>query len=132
MRPSIAAGPHRVLTIKVWHQTSGCKGTNFLREEEIGFHLAPAHIIVLGDADCLGNMEMTVSRKNLSSINSFFCKGIFNWLSDARYPVDVRRPAPVDNNIALSPSDAEIVSLIFKWVLTALLIAAGCIIVIRL
>ena len=88
-------------------------------------------IIVLGDADCLGNMEMTVSRKNLSSINSFFCKGIFNWLSDARYPVDVRRPAPVDNNIALSPSDAEIVSLIFKWVLTALLIAAGCIIVIR-
>ena len=88
-------------------------------------------IVVLGDADCLGNMEMTVSRKNLSSINSFFCKGIFNWLSDARYPVDVRRPAPVDNNIALSPSDAEIVSLIFKWVLTALLIAAGCIIVIR-
>lgn len=31
-----------MLTIEVWHQTSGCKGTNFLREEEIGFHLAPA------------------------------------------------------------------------------------------
>ena len=47
VRPSIAAGPHRVLTIEVWHQTSGCKGTNFLREEEIGFHLAPAGTAVM-------------------------------------------------------------------------------------
>jgi len=42
VRPSIAAGPHRVLTIEVWHQTSGCKGTNFLREVQVGFHPAPA------------------------------------------------------------------------------------------
>ena len=32
MRPCIAAGPHPVLTIEVWHQTSGGKGTNILRE----------------------------------------------------------------------------------------------------
>ncbi len=88
-------------------------------------------IVVLGDSDCLGNMEMTVNRKNLPAMNQFFSTGIFNWLSDGRYPVDVRRPAPVDNNIALTPSDAEIVAFIFKWVLTALLVAAGCIIVIR-
>ena len=42
VRPSIAAGPHRVLTIEVWHQTSGCKGTNYLREVQVYFHLAPA------------------------------------------------------------------------------------------
>ena len=42
MRPSIAAGLHRVLTIEVWHQTSGCKGTNFLREVQVDFHLASA------------------------------------------------------------------------------------------
>ena len=42
MRPCIAAGPHRVLTIEVWHQTSGCKGTNFLREVQVGLHPAPA------------------------------------------------------------------------------------------
>lgn len=40
MRPCIAAGPHRVLTIEVWHQTSGGKGTNILREVQVGFHLA--------------------------------------------------------------------------------------------
>ena len=28
----MAAGAHRVLTIEVWHQTSGCKGTNNLRD----------------------------------------------------------------------------------------------------
>ena len=32
-----------MLTIEVWHQTSRCKGTNFLREVQVGFHLAPAH-----------------------------------------------------------------------------------------
>lgn len=42
VRPSIAARPHRVLTIEVWHQTSGGKGTNILREVHVGFHLAPA------------------------------------------------------------------------------------------
>ena len=42
MRPSIAAGPHRVLTIEVWHQTSRRKGTNFLREVQVGFHFATA------------------------------------------------------------------------------------------
>ena len=31
-----------MLTIEVWHQTSGCKGTNFLREVQVCFHLAPA------------------------------------------------------------------------------------------
>ena len=40
VRPSIAAGPHRVLTIEVWHQTSGRKGTNNLRE----YQLVPAGI----------------------------------------------------------------------------------------
>ena len=42
VRPSITAGPHRVLTIEVWHQTSGGKGTYFLREVQVGFHLATA------------------------------------------------------------------------------------------
>ena len=32
----------RRLTIEVWHQTSGRKGSNFLREVQVGFHLAPA------------------------------------------------------------------------------------------
>ncbi len=42
VRPRMAAGAHRVLTIEVWHQTSGGKGTNILREVQVGFHLAPA------------------------------------------------------------------------------------------
>ena len=31
-----------MLTIEVWHQTSGDKGTNFLREVQVCFRLAPA------------------------------------------------------------------------------------------
>ena len=30
VRPRFATGAHRVLTIEVWHQTSGGKGTNNL------------------------------------------------------------------------------------------------------
>ena len=32
VRPRLATGAHRVLTIEVWHQTSGGKGMNILRE----------------------------------------------------------------------------------------------------
>ena len=32
----------RRLTIEVWHQTSGCKGSNFLREVQVGLHFAPS------------------------------------------------------------------------------------------
>ena len=35
VRPRMAVGAHRVLTIEVWHQTSGCKGTKFLRKAEM-------------------------------------------------------------------------------------------------
>ena len=31
----MAAGAHRVLTIEVWHQTSGRKGTNNLRDDQL-------------------------------------------------------------------------------------------------
>ena len=35
VRPCIAAGPHRMLTIEVWHQTSGGKGANNLRDDQL-------------------------------------------------------------------------------------------------
>lgn len=88
-------------------------------------------IILLGDADCLSNLEMNIQRKGLTAFNAFFANGMFNWLSDGRYPVDIRRPAPIDINIALTPEQAEIRAILFKWGLTGLLLAAGCLIVIR-
>ena len=35
VRPRMAARAHRVLTIEVWHQTSGRKGTNNLRDDQL-------------------------------------------------------------------------------------------------
>ncbi len=58
-------------------------------------------IIVLADADCLGNGEVGIYRKGLKSANFYIIVGVFNWLSDGAAPLDIRRLTPPDNHINL-------------------------------
>lgn len=88
-------------------------------------------VAVLGDADCISNMEMTFQRKSLPSRNEFFYRGLFNWLSDGRSPIDVRRPAPIDNHIDLTIEQAEIWAIFLKWLVPVLLALTGVLVVLR-
>lgn len=88
-------------------------------------------IAVLGDADCLGNMEMGIDRKSMPSVNAFFRRGLFNWLSDGRSPIDVRRPSPIDNSIALTIEQASVWAVLLKWLVPLLLSLTGAAIVLR-
>ena len=59
-------------------------------------------IIILGDADCLSNGEISIDRKDISAVNYFLISGSFFWLSNEEVPIDVRRPTPPDNKVYVS------------------------------
>ena len=59
-------------------------------------------IIILGDADCLSNGEISIDRKDISAVNYFLISGSFFWLSNEEVPIDVRRPTPPDNEMYVS------------------------------
>lgn len=82
-------------------------------------------VMVIGDADCLSNMEMNIQRKTLKSFNTMFCTGIFNWMSYGQLPVDTLRREPIDNNIDITTTSAYNWTIILKWVLQAILALAG-------
>ena len=87
--------------------------------------------MVIGDADCLSNIELTVKRKTLKAYNSRFCTGVFCWLSGGRLPVDISRPGPIDNDISVSKVGAFRWTVIFKWIFPGLLAAFGILLIIR-
>ncbi len=86
-------------------------------------------VVVIGDADCLSNLEMTTERKAFKSYNQAFCSGIFNWLSGNKLPVDIVRKAPIDNSIDITTSSAYTWTILFKWALQALLALIGIVII---
>ncbi|MDR1719756.1 MAG: Gldg family protein [Dysgonamonadaceae bacterium] len=59
-------------------------------------------IIILGDADCLSNGEINISRKGFEAANYSLVDASFYWLSDEEVPVNVTRPSPPDRKVFLS------------------------------
>ena len=59
-------------------------------------------IIILGDADCLSNGEISIGRKDVAAANYSLISGSFFWLSNEEVPIDVRRPTPPDNKVYVS------------------------------
>ncbi len=62
-------------------------------------------IVILGDADCISNGEISISRKDVSAANYYLIMGAFFWMSDNEVPIDVRRPSPPDTTISMEISD---------------------------
>ncbi|MDR0766149.1 MAG: Gldg family protein [Odoribacteraceae bacterium] len=60
-------------------------------------------IIVLGDADCISNGEISISRPNLQASNYSIITSAFYWMSDEEVPINVTRPSPPDRKIAATP-----------------------------
>ena len=88
-------------------------------------------VMVVGDADCLSNVEMNTPRKSFKAFNSLFCTGIFNWMTDNRLPVEVNRQQPVDNSMDITPDSAYTWTIILKWVFQAVLALIGAVVIFR-
>ncbi len=78
-------------------------------------------IMILGDADCFSNSELSRSRNGINASNSLMAYGMFYWLSDNEVPIDVRRPQPPDNEMYLRTGDVSFFNVLYKIVIPALL-----------
>lgn len=78
-------------------------------------------VVILGDADCISNGELSRSRKDIPAANFAVIVGSFNWLSDYEAPVDVRRPPFTDNDIHIGKTGFKVSKYAFAGVLPALM-----------
>ena len=65
-------------------------------------------VMIFGDADCISNVELKAYRKEIPSDNNSFILGVFHWLADGKYPVDVRRPESPDNQLSIGVDGMKI------------------------
>ena len=74
-------------------------------------------IIVVGDADCISNGEISIGRKGVRAANYNFIMGAFFWMSDDEVPIDVRRPGTTDRKLSVGLPGMRIT----KWAMLGLL-----------
>lgn len=84
-------------------------------------------IFVLGDADCISNAELGANRDFRRS-NYALIDGMFKWLVNDEYPIDVNRPAAKDNDVYLTPAGFAWVKIFLRWICPALIVVCGCLI----
>ena len=88
-------------------------------------------IVILGDADCISNVELFKSRKEIESGNFYIILGSFAWLSDGEAPVDVRRPKSIDNRLFLGKTGVKVTDILFKWFIPIVLLIGAIFVAIR-
>ena len=81
-------------------------------------------IFVLGDADCISNGEFTIER-DIATGNYVLAFTMFKWLVYDEFPIDISRPAALDNDVYLTPAGFAWIKLILHWICPALLVLFG-------
>ncbi len=73
-------------------------------------------IVILGDADCISNGEISASRNNIKAANFTFFTGLFEYLSEGKAPIDTRRPDFIDDEFYISQNWLKFWNFIYLWV----------------
>jgi ABC-2 type transport system permease protein len=84
-------------------------------------------IIVAGDADFMGNAEL--SRGGSGTFQ--FVTDIFSWFSNYQFPIDTTRPEKIDNKITITSNQVFIDKILFIGIFPLLIILSGAFILIR-
>ena len=88
-------------------------------------------IVILGDADCISNGEVSIYRKTVKASNFAVIAGVFYWLSDEVAPIDIRRPVPPDDMVYLSQEVMNGARIAFMWGYPGVLLLAAVFIWLR-
>ncbi|WP_285008815.1 Gldg family protein [Pedobacter faecalis] len=86
-------------------------------------------VVITGDADLMSNSELR--RYNVKTSNFVFNTAVFSWLSYGEFPIDASRPDAKDNRLLVSSEQVSLLNILFVWVLPALVLVAGSILLIR-
>lgn len=84
-------------------------------------------IIVAGDADFLGNAELSRSGSGTFQLVT----DIFSWFSNYQFPIDTTRPEKIDNKITISSNQLFISKIAFIGLFPLLIILSGAFLLIR-
>ena len=87
-------------------------------------------IIVMGDADCISNGELSMNR-DMRSANWPFIINAFKWLANDEFPINIDRLAPTDWKINITPRNSSIITMSVKWGIPLLLFLLAILIWIR-
>ena len=87
--------------------------------------------MILGDADCITNGELSTSRRRVRASNFTLVQSLFFWLSDGEVPIDVRRPPFPDNNLLIEESDMGLITMSFQWLFPCLILILALVIWLR-
>ncbi len=79
-------------------------------------------IFILGDADCISNGEISISRKNIRASNYSLINGAFYWMSDEEVPINVTRPPTPDRKIYLTGTGMRVWKVVLMGGVPAILI----------
>ena len=85
----------------------------------------------LGDADAFSMGEVMANRRGILSANGGLIMSMFEWLSYGELPIDTSRPNPIDNTMTIGAEGAESVKTILQWILPALILLGGVLLLIR-
>ena len=89
-------------------------------------------IILVSYADVFSNQEMELyPHSGIRADNKKFITGVFEWMSDGVAPIDMRRPAPIDNKVSITQDGAKRDKFIYMIILPLLILAVGFIINLR-
>lgn len=88
-------------------------------------------IMILGDADCISNGEISIARQGIYASNFSLITGAFYWMSDNEVPIDVRRPSTTDDATSLDKKDMANIKLVLVWVFSGLLALTAIVLWIR-
>jgi len=88
-------------------------------------------IVVLGNADCIGNSELVKSRKDVKSANFSFILEMFRWFSNGEFPVDTNRAYGPDNDIRLDYKNMLWVKVLYMGLIPIILAGIGVLVLMR-
>lgn len=79
-------------------------------------------IAVLGDADCFSNSEMTISREGVNAANFDLITRCFRWISDGRFPFEVRRDRCTDNEFDITTDQMPFIKAVYIFIIPLLML----------
>ncbi|TCD00962.1 Gldg family protein [Pedobacter psychroterrae] len=85
-------------------------------------------IVVSGDADFISNGELSRTARGK---NQYYLNGVFRWLGNGDFPVDVSRPAPKDTDLKVSREQITALMWLCKGIIPAVIAILGAIVLFK-